>query len=67
VLLRQVSRTKIALDAFAWLNSRFVEVEANATYCPVVLMEGPAVERDGISLEHVASVPHIQLFACAPS
>lgn len=67
VPLRQVSRRKIALPALLWFWSRFVEFEANATYCPVVLTEGPAVARVGTEAAHAEMEPQMPLLACVPS
>ena len=64
-LPRQVFRRKMSLEEPMLPATKFVEVEANATDCPLVFVEGPAVVNDGIPFAQV--VPQTPLFASLPS
>ena len=62
-----VLRTNTSLDAFVSFATRLFEIEANATICPFILVDGPDVMTSGIPFAHVEFVPQIPFCACEPS
>jgi hypothetical protein len=66
-LPRHVLRTKTLLKPFVSVVTRLLEIEANATIPPLLLVEGPAVMELGVPVAHMASVPQIPFAACEPS
>lgn len=63
----QVLRTNTSLDAFVSFATRLLEIDANATICPFISVDGPAVMTSGIPFAHVEFVPQIPFSACEPS
>jgi hypothetical protein len=65
--VRHVLRTNISLDAFESFVTKLFEIDANATICPFVSVEGPDIITLGVPFAHSAFVPQIPFIACVPS
>lgn len=66
---RQVLRTKTSAAVFKSVRTRLRETEANATYWPVLLVDGPTVDavRPSAPLVQEVEPPQRPLAACEPS
>ena len=65
----QVLRIKTMPPLFGSFVSKLFEIDAKATYCPVVLVEGPTVVSfsPSVPFSQFESPPQIPAFACEPS
>jgi hypothetical protein len=63
----QVLRTNMSLEAFVSFFTKLLEMDANATISPFILVDGPDVMTSGVPFAHVEVVPQIPFSACEPS